>query len=370
MIRNSQEQNRINNRHGDQLNRTTQTPSESGNLDHRDVLDARSRPLRDLRISVTDQCNFRCRYCMPAEIFGPGYSFLAEDKLLSFSEIERVARIFVSLGVKKLRITGGEPLLRKNLPQLIEQLSQIEGVEDIALTTNGSLLKRQAHDLRKAGLQRVAVSLDSLDDATFGVLNGRGFKTKPVLEGIDAADEAGLEVKVNMVVQRGVNDQDILPMARYFYEKGHILRFIEFMDVGNSNQWELNKVVSSKEIQERIHQELPLEPIKANYVGEVAKRYRYIGTNKEIGFISSVTQAFCSTCSRARISAEGSLYTCLFASKGTDLRSLLRAGATDQEIRSFIASQWNQRDDRYSELRSSVAQSKAAQKVEMSHIGG
>ncbi|WP_307396795.1 GTP 3',8-cyclase MoaA [Bacillus horti] len=333
------------------------------------VVDQLGRPLRDLRISVTDQCNFRCRYCMPEEIFGADYPFLQEDKLLSFDEIERLARLFVSIGVKKLRITGGEPLLRRNLPQLIQQLASIQGVEDIALTTNGSLLKRHAHDLKKAGLQRVAVSLDSLNDKTFGAINGRGFKTKPVLEGIEAAKEAGLQVKVNMVVQRGVNDQDILPMAHYFFEKGHILRFIEFMDVGNANKWRLDQVVPSKEIQEMIHKELPLEPLESNYTGEVAKRYRYKGTDKEVGFISSVTQTFCSTCTRARISADGTLYTCLFASQGTDLREQLRSDTSDQKLISFIQTTWNKREDRYSELRSNDT-IKKDRKVEMSHIGG
>jgi cyclic pyranopterin phosphate synthase len=340
-------------------------------LQSHEIKDLLSRPLRDLRISVTDRCNFRCTYCMPEEIFGPDYSFLAEHKVLSFEEMERVARIFVSLGVKKIRITGGEPLLRKNLPELISRLYQIEGVEDIALTTNGSILKPLSKDLKKSGLGRVTVSLDSLDDERFGKMNGRGVKTGPVLEGIEAAKKAGLLVKINMVVQKGVNEQDIMPMARYFREKGHILRFIEYMDVGNSNGWKLDQVIPSRRIVEMIHQEIPLELIEKNYTGEVALRYRYQGTNEEIGFISSVTQAFCSTCTRARISAEGSLYTCLFANSGTDLRDPMRNGATDEQIRDLIVDTWNRRDDRYSEVRSSLtAPSQEYKKVEMSHIGG
>lgn len=365
MIGNSQEQTSKENMSVESSEAMNQ-PNDTGKV----IKDALHRPLRDLRISVTDQCNFRCRYCMPEEIFGVDYPFLEESKLLSFSEIERLARIFAKLGVQKLRITGGEPLLRQNLALLIERLARIDGIEDIALTTNGSLLKRHAAALKKAGLKRVAVSLDSLEDSTFGALNGRGFKTKPVLEGIEAAHAAGLTIKINMVVQRGVNDQDILPMARYFYQRGHILRFIEFMDVGNSNKWELGKVVPSSEIQQLIHQEMPLEPLEANYTGEVAKRYRYVGTDKEIGFISSVTQAFCSTCSRARISAEGALYTCLFAQQGTDLRSLLRGGATDRELQDFITQVWNARGDRYSEVRSTNSARHTGPKVEMSHIGG
>jgi cyclic pyranopterin phosphate synthase len=336
---------------------------------NKQVRDRLNRPLRDLRISVTDQCNFRCRYCMPEEIFGPDYNFLSQDKVLSFTEIERLAHIFSTLGVKKLRVTGGEPLMRKNLHQLIYQLNQMDGIEDIAITTNGSLLKRSIDDLKKAGLKRVTVSLDSLDDSLFGTINGRGFKTQPILDGIEAAKEAGMVVKINMVVQRGVNDKDILPMARYFNNKGHILRFIEFMDVGNTNGWKLDQVVSSKAIIDLINKEMPLEPIEENYLGEVASRYRYKGTNKEIGFISSVTQAFCSTCTRARVSAEGSLYTCLFADNGTDLRQLLRSGATDEEMMNLIIDTWNARDDRYSEIRTKNT-AKDHKKVEMSHIGG
>jgi cyclic pyranopterin phosphate synthase len=335
------------------------------------VLDSRKRPLRDLRISVTDKCNFRCRYCMPAEIFGPDYPFLPQHKLLTFEEITRLTRIFVSLGVEKIRITGGEPLMRNNLPELIRMIRQVEGVRDIAMTTNGSLLARHARELKLAGLDRVTVSLDSLDDERFGWINGRGYRVQEILHGIEAAAEAGLLVKINMVVQRGVNDQDILPMARYFREKGHILRFIEFMDVGNSNGWKLDQVVPSSEIVRLIHAEMPLEPVEPNYYGEVASRYRYVGTDQEIGLISSVTQAFCSTCTRARLSAEGKMYNCLFASSGEDLREPLREGKSDEEIRELIQSIWSRRDDRYSEerLKQTPELSKRT-KVEMSHIGG
>ncbi|MEW9669297.1 GTP 3',8-cyclase MoaA [Ammoniphilus sp. 3BR4] len=334
------------------------------------AIDSLNRPLRDLRISVTDRCNFRCQYCMPAEIFGPDFKFLQKDKLLSFEELTRVTKIFTSLGVEKIRITGGEPLMRTDLPLLIEMLTQVEGVRDIAMTTNGSLLKRHAEKLKKAGLHRVTVSLDSLDDERFGKMNGRGFKVADVLDGIEAAADAGMKVKINMVVQKGMNDEDILPMARYFYEKGHILRFIEFMDVGNSNGWKLDQVVPSRQIVQRIHQELPLEPIDPNYYGETASRYRYAGTDKEIGLISSVTQAFCSTCTRARISAEGRIYTCLFASEGYDLRKLVRSSAGDEEIRDYIRSLWSTRTDRYSEERLKNTKGLSRTKVEMSHIGG
>ncbi|MGG1519989.1 GTP 3',8-cyclase MoaA [Paenibacillus oryzisoli] len=332
------------------------------------VSDALGRPLRDLRISVTDRCNFRCRYCMPEEVFGPDFRFLPKEKLLSLPELERLTRIFVSLGVEKVRITGGEPLLRKNIDEIISRLGDIEGVRDIAMTTNGSLLKQKAQALKDAGLARITVSLDSLNDERFGAMNGRGFPVKGVLEGIDAAAEAGLSVKVNMVVQKGVNDQDIVPMARYFRERGHILRFVEFMDVGNSNGWNMKHVVPSKQIVDMIHQEMPLEPAEANYFGEVATRYRYQGSKDEIGLISSVTQAFCGSCTRARLSAEGHLYTCLFASNKTDLLSVMRAGASDNELRSFIAEVWGKREDRYSETR--LTQTRPVQKVEMSHIGG
>ncbi|MGE6362588.1 GTP 3',8-cyclase MoaA [Bacillus paramycoides] len=334
------------------------------------TLDKLDRPLRDLRISVTDRCNFRCRYCMPEEIFGRDYSFLSNDKILSFDEIERITRIFVSLGVRKLRITGGEPLLRRNLPELIQCLNKIDGVEDIGLTTNGSLLKKFAPDLYKAGLSRVTVSLDSLDEERFSYLNGNRSKVKTVLAGIQAAAEVGMKIKMNMVVQKGRNEQDIVQMAEYFKENKHILRFIEYMDVGNYNGWELGEVVSKQEILKMIHKVMPLEKIEANYPGEVATRYRYIGSDEEIGIISSVTDSFCSSCTRARISAEGKLYTCLFASKGNDLKELLRSGYTDEEITHVIRGIWNNRSDRYSEERLSDTNKKALPKIEMSHIGG
>ncbi|MED1285412.1 GTP 3',8-cyclase MoaA [Bacillus mycoides] len=334
------------------------------------TLDKLDRPLKDLRISVTDRCNFRCRYCMPEEIFGRDYSFLSNDKILSFDEIERITRIFVSLGVRKLRITGGEPLLRKGLPELIQRLNEIEGVEDIGLTTNGSLLKKFAPDLYKAGLSRVTVSLDSLNEERFSYLNGNRSKVKTVLAGIQAAAEAGMKIKMNMVVQKGKNEQDIVQMAEYFKENKHILRFIEYMDVGNFNGWELGEVVSKQEIVEMIHKVMPLERIEANYPGEVATRYRYIGSDEEIGIISSVTDSFCSSCTRARISAEGKLYTCLFASKGNNLKELLRFGYTDEEITNVIRDIWNNRSDRYSDERLSNTNKKAMPKIEMSHIGG
>ncbi|UYW69384.1 GTP 3',8-cyclase MoaA [Bacillus cereus] len=334
------------------------------------TLDKLQRPLKDLRISVTDRCNFRCRYCMPEEIFGPDYSFLSNDKILSFDEIERITRIFVSLGVRKLRITGGEPLLRRGLPQLIERLNKIDGVEDIGLTTNGSLLKKFAPDLYKAGLSRVTVSLDSLEEERFFYLNGNRSKVQRVLEGIQAAAEVGMKIKINMVVQKGKNEQDILQMAQYFKENKHILRFIEYMDVGNYNGWELKEVVSKQEIVDMIHQVMPLERIEANYAGEVATRYSYIGSDEEIGVISSVTDSFCSSCTRARISAEGKLYTCLFASKGNDLRELLRSDYTDEEITDVVRDIWNNREDRYSDERLSNSNKKAMPKIEMSHIGG
>ncbi|EEL33508.1 Molybdenum cofactor biosynthesis protein A [Bacillus cereus Rock3-28] len=307
---------------------------------------------------------------MPEEIFGPDYSFLSNDKILSFDEIERITRIFVSLGVRKLRITGGEPLLRRGLPELIERLNKIDGVEDIGLTTNGSLLKKFAPDLYKAGLSRVTVSLDSLEEERFFYLNGNRSKVQRVLEGIQAAAEVGMKIKINMVVQKGKNEQDILQMAQYFKENKHILRFIEYMDVGNYNGWELGEVISKQEIVNTIREVMPLERIEANYPGEVATRYRYIGSDEEIGIISSVTDSFCSSCTRARISAEGKLYTCLFASKGNDLRALLRSGDTDEEITDVIHDIWNNREDRYSDERLSHTNKKTMPKIEMSHIGG
>ncbi|WP_413368344.1 GTP 3',8-cyclase MoaA [Lysinibacillus sp. 3P01SB] len=329
------------------------------------------RPLRDLRISVTDRCNFRCQYCMPAEIFGPDFAFLQPDKILSFEEIERLVKIFVSLGVKKVRITGGEPLLRQDLPKLIERIHRIDGVEDIALTTNGTLLKKYAHDLKRAGLSRVSVSLDSLNEERFFEMNGGRGKVKTVLEGIEKAAEAGLLVKINMVVQKGKNEQDIVSMAEYFKDKKQILRFIEYMDVGNSNGWRLDDVVGKKEIIEQVHQISPLAPVEPAYKGEVATRYQYQDDAGEIGIISSVTDSFCSNCSRARISAEGKLYTCLFATEGTDLRELLRSGEDDASIIRCISDVWENRKDRYSDERNERTMEKRKKsKIEMSHIGG
>ena len=333
------------------------------------VLDKLNRPLRDLRISVTDRCNFRCVYCMPKEVFGSDYQFLDRSQILSFEEITRLARIFVSHGVGKIRLTGGEPLVRKNLHQLVAMLASISPVLDLTLTTNGSLLARQAQALKDAGLKRVSVSLDSLDDATFKAMNDVDFPVQKVIDGMDAAAAAGLgPIKVNMVVKRGLNESSILPMARYFREKGYILRFIEYMDVGHTNGWRMNDVVSAAEIIKTISAEMPLQAVDPNYTGEVAERWRYKDGSGEIGVIASVTQAFCRTCNRARISAEGSFYTCLFAVKGHNLRDLMRNGATDDEISQAITRVWGSRSDRYSELRSENTSS--LPKVEMSHIGG
>ena len=332
------------------------------------VRDRLGRRLHDLRISVTDRCNFRCPYCMPAEIYGEHYEFLSRPQLLTFEEIERLARRFVDLGVEKIRLTGGEPLIRRNLEQLIGDLAAVPGL-DLTLTTNGSLLARKARALKAAGLKRITVSLDALDDAAFRQMNDVDFPVTRVLEGIDAAAVAGLTpVKINMVVKRGVNENSILPMARHFRGSGHILRFIEYMDVGHTNGWRLDEVVPAREIVERISAEFPLEPVEANYQGEVAERWRYRDGSGEIGVIASVTQAFCRDCTRARLSTEGKLYTCLFATQGHDLRALLRAGATDEEVRSAVAAIWTGRADRYSELRSD--HTVKLEKIEMSYIGG
>ncbi|AJY76148.1 GTP 3',8-cyclase MoaA [Paenibacillus beijingensis] len=334
------------------------------------ITDTFHRPLKDLRISVTDRCNLRCTYCMPKEIFGADYPFLPKSELLDFDEIERLVRIFAAFGVTKIRITGGEPLLRPGLPRLLDRIRAINGIEDIALTTNGLLLPKYAEDLKSAGLHRVTVSLDSLDDERFGRINGLGVGVEPVLKGIDAAAKAGIKVKINMVVQKGVNDQDIVPMAQYFKETDHILRFIEFMDVGNTNGWKMDRVVTKREIIDMIGKTMPLEPVQNEY-GEVASRYRYIGTNKEIGIVSSVSDAFCSTCTRARLSANGSFYTCLFASEGTDLRTHLRSGISDEELSAIIAAVWNNRDNRYSEIRNeNTGEGGKKPKIEMSYIGG
>jgi cyclic pyranopterin phosphate synthase len=338
------------------------TPFEGGQL-----ADTLGRPMRDLRISVTDRCNFRCVYCMPREVFDANYRFLPHSAILSFEEITRLARIFVGLGVKKIRLTGGEPLVRKNLERLVEMLSELK--TEITLTTNGSLLARQAHSLKKAGLDRVTVSLDSLDDATFRAMNDADFPVAKVIEGIEAAAAAGLApVKINMVVKRGVNDGDVAAMAGRWRGTGHIVRFIEYMDVGATNGWRMDEVVPSAEVLARIGSRWPLEPIDANYPGEVAQRWRYADGAGEIGVISSVTRAFCSSCNRMRLSTEGSLYTCLFAQSGHDLKSLVRGGASDDEIRNEIASVWQRRADRYSEIR--TAETAKLRKVEMSYIGG
>jgi GTP 3',8-cyclase len=330
--------------------------------------DALGRPLRDLRISVTDRCNFRCVYCMPKEIYGKGYQFLPKDQLLTFEELGRLAAVFAGLGTHKIRLTGGEPLMRRGLDGLVQILAAIPDIE-LTLTTNGALLAKQASALAAAGLKRVTVSLDSLDDAVFKCMNDVAFPVARVLEGIDAAVAAGLEpVKVNMVVRRGLNEQSILPMARYFREKGLILRFIEYMDVGHTNGWRLEDVVSAREIVRTIDAELPLVVSEANYKGEVAERWRYADGSGEIGVIASVTQPFCADCTRARLSADGGLYTCLFATTGRDLRALLRAGASDDDIREAISTTWVERTDRYSEQRSS--ETAGLHKIEMSFIGG
>ncbi len=332
------------------------------------VIDTRGRGLHDLRISVTDRCNFRCVYCMPKDVFGPDYPYLPHGDLLTFEEITRVARSFVALGVRKIRLTGGEPLLRRNLERLVAMLRDL-GDLDITLTTNGALLARKARMLRAAGLSRVTVSLDSLDDATFKAMNDVDFPVAKVLEGIDVAAAEGLTpVKINMVVKRGMNEQSIVPMARHFKGTGHILRFIEYMDVGATNGWRMNDVVSAREIVDMIDAEMPLRPTDANYTGEVAQRWAYRDGGGEIGVIASVTQAFCSDCTRARLSTEGKLYTCLFANDGFDLRALIRGGFDDAALGRAAAAIWRQRGDRYSEIR--TAASAQVPKVEMSYIGG
>jgi GTP 3',8-cyclase len=330
-------------------------------------LDTLGRPVRDLRISVTDRCNFRCTYCMPKSVFGHDYRFMDRKELLTFEELERVARAFVALGVEKIRLTGGEPLLRKEIESLVARLGRIGGL-DLTLTTNASLLARKAGALRAAGLDRVNVSLDSLDDATFRTMNDVDFPVARVLEGIEAAAAAGLPVKVNAVVKRAVNDDGVVEMARQFRGTGHGLRFIEYMDVGATNGWRLDDVVPAAEIVERIDAVFPLEPVEAAYRGEVAQRYRYVDGAGEIGVISSVTKPFCGNCTRARISAEGKLYTCLFAARGTDLRALLRAGASDDELGEAIAGVWARRSDRYSEIR--TERTSELPRIEMSYIGG
>ncbi|MEK3989227.1 MULTISPECIES: GTP 3',8-cyclase MoaA [Robertmurraya] len=333
------------------------------------ITDQLNRPLRDLRISVIDRCNFRCQYCMPAEIFGPDFAFLPKKELLSYEEIERLAHIFVGLGVEKIRLTGGEPLLRKQLPLLVEKLSKINGLKDIGLTTNGVLLPKYAEELKAAGLKRVNVSLDSLNDELFGEINGRGVKTGPVIEGIQAAQKAGLGVKLNMVVKKGLNDQEIVPMAQFCKDNGLQLRFIEYMDVGSTNGWKMDDVVTKKEIYERLNEHYLLEPVDPDYFGEVAKRYRYKDSNVDVGFITSVSESFCSSCTRSRLSANGQLFTCLFNGNGHDIRDFMRNGVSDSEIEQRITDIWNRRNDRYSDERTeeTIANRK---KIEMSYIGG
>jgi len=332
------------------------------------LLDALGRPVRDLRISITDRCNFRCVYCMPKTVFGRDYPFMPRAELLSFEEVTRITRLFAARGVKKLRLTGGEPLLRHGVEKLIEQLAAIPDLE-ITLTTNGSLLSQKAAVLAAAGLQRVTVSLDALDDTTFKRMNDADYPVAKVLDGIEAAAAAGMRpVKVNCVVKRGSNDDQIVPLARHFRGTGHILRFIEFMDVGSSNDWKLDEVVPSAEVLRCIGEEFPLAPIDPNYPGEVAERWRYKDGAGEIGVISSVTQAFCNSCTRIRLSTEGKLYTCLFASSGHDLRSLLRSGADDAALDATITALWQARTDRYSQIR--MAATPLLKKIEMSYIGG
>jgi cyclic pyranopterin phosphate synthase len=331
-------------------------------------IDRLGRPLRDLRISVTDRCNFRCPYCMPRERFGMDHQFLRRDQVLTFEEIARLARIFAGRGVRKLRLTGGEPLLRNGLPELVRMLAEIPDV-DIALTTNGSLLAQHAQALADAGLKRVTVSLDSLDDAVFREMNDVDFPVARVLEGIAAAEAAGLTpVKINAVIRRGMNDHTVVDLARHFRAAGNIVRFIEYMDVGTTNGWRMDDVVPGAEIVRMIDAEMPLEPLQPNYRGEVVRRWRYRDGGGEAGVITSVTQPFCGDCTRARLSAEGSLYTCLFATRGTDLRALLRDGATDEEIAAAISAVWRDREDRYSEIRSEATAD--LPRIEMSYIGG
>jgi len=333
------------------------------------IKDHFGRPLKDLRISVTDKCNLRCTYCMPKEVFGDDHVFLPKNELLSFEEIACLAKEFANLGVHKIRLTGGEPLMRQDLEQLIDKLTKIEGIDDIALTSNGFLLPRKAQALKDAGLQRVNISLDAIKDDVFKKVNGRNVGTLPALKGIEAAQKAGLKVKVNTVVKKGMNESQIVPLARYFKDKDVILRFIEFMDVGNHNNWDLNNVITKKQIVETINKEMPLEPVTENYYGEVASRYRYVDGVGEIGVISSVSDSFCGTCTRLRLSADGKLYTCLFASGGFDIKQKLRAGLTEEELTEQLTSIWARRKDRYSDERAERKHEKR-KKIEMSYIGG
>ena len=333
------------------------------------IADTLGRPFRDLRISVTDRCNFRCPYCMPAEIFGERYEFLPKAELLTFEEMERVARILVGLGAQKVRITGGEPLVRNEVEKLIARLASIPGLDDLTMTTNGYLLPRKAEALKEAGLGRVTVSLDSLDDEVFRVMNGRGFGTAKVLQGIDAAVGAGFSpIKINAVVRRGMNDHSIVELARYARDRGHIMRFIEYMDVGTLNDWKMDEVIPAEEIVSAIDEEMPLELVESAYRGEVAARYRYRDGGGEIGVIASVTQPFCGDCTFFRVTAAAEIYTCLFSGRGTDLRGPIRSGATDEELAEIVTGVWSVRSDRYSEIR--TAMTAPREKVEMYHIGG
>jgi cyclic pyranopterin phosphate synthase len=334
------------------------------------IADKFGRPIRDLRLSVIDKCNFRCPYCMPAEIFGESYQFLPNSELLSVAEMTRLTRLFAALGVSKLRLTGGEPLIRPDLPQLIYNLTRIPGIDDIAMTTNGYFLAERAQEIKDAGLLRLTVSLDSLDNEVFQILNGRRSNVDRVLAGFHAAEAVGFSpIKINCVVKRGVNDHTIVDLARYFKETPHIVRFIEYMDVGNLNGWRMDDVVSGEEIVARIHREMPLEPIDPNYYGEVAKRYRYVDGDGEIGVVTSVTQPFCGDCTRARLSSAGEYYTCLFGTKGLDLKTPLRTGASDEELTELISGVWLKRTDRYSELRTSFTRM-PRKGAEMYRLGG
>ncbi len=334
------------------------------------VRDLFGRTLADLRVSVTDRCNFRCTYCMPAEIYGERYQFLPREQVLSYEEIARLVKVFVNLGVSRVRLTGGEPLLRQDLQILAAMLAGMEGVDDLSLTTNGYLLDNQAQTLRDAGVKRITVSLDTLDDDIFRRMNGRGFGTERVLDGIRAAEEAGFRnIKINAVVKKGVNDHTVVELARYFKDRGHTVRFIEYMDVGNRNGWQMEHVVSSKELIHRLNEEMPLEPVAKAFLGEVADRYRYLDGQGEVGVISSVTEPFCGDCTRARLSADGKIYTCLFAGDGHDVKTPLRNGASDEDIEAIIGGIWQVRTDRYSEERTALSGART-EKVEMYHIGG
>ncbi|MEN8864879.1 MAG: GTP 3',8-cyclase MoaA [Akkermansiaceae bacterium] len=330
------------------------------------MLDRLQRPLRDLRLSLTDRCNFRCRYCMPIEVFGPGYQFLPRQEILNFDELVRTVRASIELGVSKVRLTGGEPLLRRGVEDLVAMIAAVPGVEDLAMTTNGILLNHHAEGLVAAGLDRVTVSLDALDEETFAKMNGVGAKLERVLLGIQSAQEVGLPVKINMVVQRGVNEQEIVPMIRWSHDAGVTMRFIEFMDVGETNGWDTRQVVTAREILEIVNEQFPVEEVPAAYPGEVAKRWRFLDGAGEFGIISSVSQPFCRDCSRLRVSAEGKAFTCLFAGGGGDLRDCLRSVDSDEEITEFIRGLWGERKDRYSEERGEVDRPKA----EMSYLGG